>query len=167
MKWASKPAGFTIIELLIVVVVIAVLTAILVVVYGGVTNRAYDSSVQNDIRNISNQVELYQLNNARYPTASELSNQKVKVNKSAYLLSRNSMLYCGAPDGSTYAIIGKSRSGTNYYATPTTNGVKVTSFSFPTGIAVDCPNAGAPTTSATWLHTNNGTSLWAAWVIGS
>lgn len=51
--------GFTIVELLIVVVVIAILAAITIVSYNGITNRANDMSVQNDLRNIAKKFEEY------------------------------------------------------------------------------------------------------------
>lgn len=50
MKWArTGRAGFTIVELLIVVVVIAILAAITIVAYNGVTRRAVASSLQTEI----------------------------------------------------------------------------------------------------------------------
>jgi len=41
--------GFTIVELLIVVVVIAILAAITIVSYNGITNKANDTAIQNDL----------------------------------------------------------------------------------------------------------------------
>lgn len=46
-RWATKQAGFTIVELLIVVVVIAILAAITIVAYTGIQNRAKDSSLKS------------------------------------------------------------------------------------------------------------------------
>lgn len=49
-------AGFTIVELLIVVVVIAILASITVVAYSGVQNSAHDSAVQSDLRQLAQKV---------------------------------------------------------------------------------------------------------------
>lgn len=60
MNSAKTNTGFTIVELLIVIVVIAILAAITIVSYNGVTGRAHDVSVQNDMRNADNGLQLYQ-----------------------------------------------------------------------------------------------------------
>lgn len=44
VKWASKKAGFTIVELLIVVVVIGILAAITIVAYNGIQQRARNNT---------------------------------------------------------------------------------------------------------------------------
>lgn len=50
----TAQAGFTIVELLIVIVVIAILAMISIVAYSGIQNRAYDSAVQSDLRSVYN-----------------------------------------------------------------------------------------------------------------
>jgi type II secretion system protein G len=77
--WASKNkqsspnqtrAGFTIVELLIVIVVIAILAAITVVAYNGIQQRAKDSQRKSDIAAITKALELYYIDNGRYPAGS-------------------------------------------------------------------------------------------------
>lgn len=65
----TKLAGFTIVELLIVIVVIAILAAISVVAYTGVQTRARDSARTDSIAKIKKALELYKIDHGRYPGA--------------------------------------------------------------------------------------------------
>lgn len=66
--WAkNKKAGFTIVELLIVIVVIAILAAITIVAYSGIQQRARDSKRLQDVDTISKALELYYIDNGKYP----------------------------------------------------------------------------------------------------
>lgn len=66
-SWAPKQTGFTIVELLIVIVVIAILAAITIVAFNGVQTRARDSERIQKINNIAKAIELYKIDNGRYP----------------------------------------------------------------------------------------------------
>lgn len=69
MQWAQNKNGFTIVELLIVIVVIAILAVITVVAYNGVTNRANQSAVQNELATVSKRLATYKIQNGseQYP----------------------------------------------------------------------------------------------------
>ena len=71
-KWASLPyrtAGFTIVELLIVIVVIGILAAITIVSFNGISTRARDSARTSDIAGVQKALELYKVeNNDLYPS---------------------------------------------------------------------------------------------------
>lgn len=54
-------AGFTIVELLIVVVVIAILAAITVVAYNGINTRARESTLTTNLSTIAKQLEFYKI----------------------------------------------------------------------------------------------------------
>lgn len=54
-------SGFTIVELLIVIVVIAILAAVAVVAYNGIQNRVNDTAVQNDLRNLAQLLQTYEI----------------------------------------------------------------------------------------------------------
>lgn len=58
MSRPNNSAGFTIVELLIVVVVIAILAAVTVVAYNGITQQANETAVKNDLLSASKQLEL-------------------------------------------------------------------------------------------------------------
>ena len=75
--WVSKNKqkkqhnhGFTIVELLIVIVVIGILAAITIVAYNGVQNRAKNSLRKSDIAAITKALELYYIDNGRFPAGS-------------------------------------------------------------------------------------------------
>jgi type II secretion system protein G len=61
--------GFTLVELLIVIVIIGILVSISIVAYNGSQGRARDSLRQNDISELSKGLELYYLDNHKYPTS--------------------------------------------------------------------------------------------------
>lgn len=60
-------SGFTIVELLIVIVVIGILAAITIVAYNGVQTRAADTARITKIKDIAKAIELYYVDNGRYP----------------------------------------------------------------------------------------------------
>ena len=62
-----RPAGFTIVELLIVVVIIAILAAITVVAFNGIQARARDSARIAKIKSMAKAIELYKIDNGIYP----------------------------------------------------------------------------------------------------
>lgn len=63
----SKNAGFTIVELLIVVVVIAILATITIVTYNGMQNRAYAAKLGVVARHYKQTLLLYKQEYGRYP----------------------------------------------------------------------------------------------------
>ena len=72
--WAKqKPAGFTIVELLIVIVVIAILAAITIVAFNGIQQRARDTKRLNDITTMNKQLELFYVDKGYYPLTESLS----------------------------------------------------------------------------------------------
>jgi prepilin-type N-terminal cleavage/methylation domain-containing protein len=60
-------AGFTIVELLIVIVVIGILAAITIVAYNGIQARGRDSQRLLDVSNIMKSLEAYKASNGSYP----------------------------------------------------------------------------------------------------
>ena len=62
-------AGFTIVELLIVIVIIAVLAAITTVAYNGLQQRAVQSALSSQLANVSRLVKLEQAKTGQLPTS--------------------------------------------------------------------------------------------------
>lgn len=67
ISFKNRHLGFTIVELLIVIVVIAILASITVVAYNGIQGRARDNGRIAKIQGIAKAIELYKVDNGRYP----------------------------------------------------------------------------------------------------
>ena len=168
----QKTNGFTIVELLIVIVVIATLAAITIVSYNGIASRAYEASVQNDLRGIAQQVEMYRTVNGELPRGVEFQNLQIKVAKNAYTVplfdtgSQYNLMYCSPTDSeNAYAIVARSPSGATYrYGTA---GSGEATLPDSESSLILCDAAGATTTGATdddrqFLYHNG----WQTWVEG-
>lgn len=62
-----RSAGFTIVELLIVIVVIAILAAISIVAYNGIQSRAKDAARVQKVTDIAKALEMYKVDKGEYP----------------------------------------------------------------------------------------------------
>ena len=116
--------GFTIVELLIVIVVIAVLAVISIVTYTGISNRAYDSVVKNDLSGMARKIQIAQVETGIYPAGGRQTNTEGVESGNSVLfpdftfsLSRasygstvpTSLGYC--TDGQNFRIMARSKSG--------------------------------------------------------
>lgn len=66
-KPSVKRAGFTIVELLIVIVIIAILAAITIVAYNGIQGRAKYAREQSDMSSLNSLIQMYYATNGQYP----------------------------------------------------------------------------------------------------
>jgi len=98
-QWAKQKAGFTIVELLIVIVVIAILAAITIVAYNGITGRSKASALQSDLSQASKALESKKLMNGEvYPA--DLESVNATSDKLTYHYNSRSNTYCiDAKDG--------------------------------------------------------------------
>lgn len=69
MKRQTGRAGFTIVELLIVIVIIGILAAITIAVFNGVQRRAIEASLRADLDAATKKIMLYHVENTTYPSA--------------------------------------------------------------------------------------------------
>jgi len=68
-EWAiTKANGFTIVELLVIIIVIAILAAITIASYTGVQHRAYDTTIQTDLKGVAEGLKTYKSQVGTYPT---------------------------------------------------------------------------------------------------
>jgi general secretion pathway protein G len=64
-------AGFTLIELLLVMMIIAILAAVVVPKFAGQSEKARIAAAQHDVSTIKTQLDAFEIQNGRYPTAEE------------------------------------------------------------------------------------------------
>lgn len=70
--WISTAQrGFTLIEVMIVVAILGVLATLVVVNVGGQTDKANITAAKSDLQAISQALDLYKLDNFRYPTTDQ------------------------------------------------------------------------------------------------
>lgn len=62
-----KQAGFTLVELMVVVVIIAILAGVVVVNYAGRTQAAYESRIRADFKAVEDAIQFFQMDTHRYP----------------------------------------------------------------------------------------------------
>ena len=120
--------GFTIVELLIVIVVVAILAAISIATYSGISDRANDSVIKNDLASFAKAAQLYYAEQGVYPPIDQLSALNLRVTKSSYDIIGYNLYYC--TDGgvnSKFAFAAKSKSGNNFYSSSAGSGASGTS----------------------------------------
>lgn len=110
--------GFTVVELLVVIIAIAILAAVSIVAYSGVQNRANDSAVQSDLRNLARAVEVYRVQEEALPPngSAVLAVTGAKLTKNAYGEghNRSNLLYCRRLTDGKFAFFAQSKSGKVY-----------------------------------------------------
>lgn len=169
----QRRPGFTIVELLIVIVVIAILAAISIVAYTGIQNRAADTAVQSDLRNIATKVQEVHALTGKYPSTGSsgtvggnITEFTVSASKSAYTVTSHNMYYCAITEGedAEFALAARSISGKvfAYYD----GSFQPYSAAF-TLSSVICPALGIPTSSADYQFSNgyaHNSGSWRSWV---
>lgn len=106
-------SGFTIVELLIVIVAIAILAAISTVAYSGIQNRANDTAVQSDLRQLASQIKQHEVLHGAPPFPSTFQTMGVKLTKNAYkTVSNSNVLYCRI--GTSWGLLAQSKSESAY-----------------------------------------------------
>jgi prepilin-type N-terminal cleavage/methylation domain-containing protein len=71
----TKNAGFTVVELLVVLLIIGLLSTLLVITYTGIQEREHNNTRIADIKLISASLENYYAENGQYPTLADMNSQ--------------------------------------------------------------------------------------------
>ena len=67
----TKQAGFTLIEIMVVVVIIGILGALIIPNVIGRDDQARITAVRNDLRAVANALDMYKLDNFHYPSTDQ------------------------------------------------------------------------------------------------
>jgi len=162
---AQKQLGFTIIELIVVIVVISILTSITIVTYVGVKNKAFDTSIQADLKSVAAGLKSYKSATGNYPTTeTQISTMQdstgavitaaiPKISHDGYdvtspsasgdNVSRN-LLICVRSGGTDpqFGIAAYSRSGVVWFYLSTTNTITQSPDPWVGQQTTECPRVG-------------------------
>ncbi|MGQ0557995.1 MAG: type II secretion system major pseudopilin GspG [Sphingosinicella sp.] len=109
MRWrAPNEEGFSLVELMVVIVIIGLLATIVIINVMPAADRAAMTKARADIATLDQGIQIYRLNNLRYPTGAEGLQALVADGSIRRLPSDpwgNPYLYVApAPDGQPYRI---------------------------------------------------------------
>ena len=166
---SKQHKGFTLVELLIVIVIIGILAAISLVTYNGITGKANDSAVQQDLTNIAKKLEMYYAEQGEYPsTTAQLTTLALSASKSSYgshYIYNNkefNLLYCRPSSGeiNMYALVASSESG-NMFQYTASGGMKEYTAGWRGGSDTVCKSLGISSVARNWFYEN---SAWHSYV---
>ena len=153
MNRLGGKAGFTIVELLIVIVVIAVLAVISIVAYTGVQNRTKVASLTSDLKGAATQLKIDQTHNGAFPATVDAANNGAGLKVSPGTTYRYSVNNTTKPQ--TFCL--SATEGTMFYS--------ITENSTP--IAGSCVNVAAGATATNAYLTDGNTASNPYYGVGS
>lgn len=170
----NRTSGFTIVELLIVIVVIGILAAIIIVAYNGVVGRANDTAVQSDLKNLSDKISLFSVDNSKYPSAqADLTALAFTAAKAPYAITPKTSInltYCydSTTAATAYAVLAQSSSGKKYVI-GSSNALAEYAGSWTGSSSSNCTGVSAALTNSLngYLSTDSTTGPWRSWTGGN
>jgi type IV pilus assembly protein PilA len=130
-------AGFSLIELLVVILIIGILAAIALPAFLGQRSKGQDSSAKSAARNLVTSIESYYATNKTYVGAASDND----VSKSGVLGTGSGEASISTATTSAYTIVGHSASGNEFTITKTGTGGSVSRTCSTTGNGA-CPESG-------------------------
>lgn len=113
---SSFSSAFTIIEVIIVVVIIGILAAIVMVSYSSVQKKAVAASLQSDLINASQEMNLFYMDNGVYPTTIStdcVASPDTDTNKCLKVSGSNTYIY-NYDNNTDYGTFGLTATNTNW-----------------------------------------------------
>ena len=114
----NRSAGFTIIDLLIVIVVIGILAGLVLNAFGNIQERARDTERQNDINSMHTALELFYTDEGGYPnetTAADVDDfAGVSLNSEATVAPNSGETYTYTPTCPGTSVEGTDADCTSY-----------------------------------------------------
>jgi prepilin-type N-terminal cleavage/methylation domain-containing protein len=110
----KKVYGFTVVELLIVIIVVAILATIGIVSYRSIQTKAMVASLKVDLSHVGKRLEIFHIENGRYPSSSGTMTDMAQILKDTGLYEQTretgtggkTFVYCARLDFSDYIFIG-------------------------------------------------------------
>jgi prepilin-type N-terminal cleavage/methylation domain-containing protein len=169
-------AGFTIVEILIVILIIGLLAGIVLLAYNGVQNNAYETSVKNDLTSAAKALGLYRAKDdeEKFPKdVTELRDMRtdgkylIKTSVDAYYKTSNNFAYCYmSPAGDSYALVARTKTDKIFYISTISGGIQELTGGWQNSTTDLCPAVGFGTPgngTGTWGFSGS-PRTWQSWV---
>ena len=160
-------AGFTLVELVIVIIIIGILATLILVAFNGVQARAHDAIIKSDLRSFANKLQQYYVTNGQYPPVSPpssiITSLELKATKASYKSASgwNTLLFCIQPldPGARFVLAAVSKSE-NMYTYSSQGGLQQftgtwNSSASPMAATLGIPNT-PPTVWCSWAYSDSG-----------
>lgn len=119
-----RAAGFTIVEILIIIVVIGILASITVLSFNGIQQQSREAGIKSDLEVAVARIDRYRSDKGEYPPVTggsdvALREANIEIQRSLYSLDRENYLYCVSADVQSYAFVVRGINNLTYIKSTT------------------------------------------------